>query len=131
MINEKLQQHAQTILDQAQALSDNTSPPLNEGQQKYIGRIQRNTTELMDVYSRLRQMPIRDVMSCLNHDIRNLITPIVGYAELLDMQVVGPLTEQQRNEVRSICRTARELGDVLDSTLESLRKEHNPESEPL
>lgn len=57
-------------------------------------------------------------LASLSHEIRNPVNAIVGYAELLEMGLSGPLTEAQRRQVGRIRESSRHLlsllGDVID-----------------
>lgn len=127
----KLHSHAEQIQDNVRFLVDDTTSPMNDAQLKYLDRILRNTIEFQDVYTRLSNMPIGDVLSILNHDIRNLITPVIGYAELLDMRMVGPLSDVQGQHVKAICQEAGRLRDELDTILETTREQRADSSDSL
>lgn len=124
----QMQQHAESIISHTQALMTETAT-LNVAQIKYLEKISRNTREFLDVFGRLDKMPLPDLVSVLNHDIRNVITPIVGYAELLDMQVVGELTSQQQSKIKSVCQDAEQLRDALDMLLARMRRQQTSQGD--
>lgn len=119
-MNDQLQLHAQTILDKLGILDEHN--PLEDTKCKFLNRIRRNTSEFLDIYNRLQQVPHHEILAILNHDARNLITPIVGYAELLEMQSKD-LTRQQQTLIKDIADHARGLASELDRWLAQIRAE--------
>lgn len=63
---------------------------------------------------------IETLTSRLAHDLRNPLNLIVGYADLLNMESFGPLTEKQKSFVAAIQGGARELGQEIARAQERL-----------
>jgi PAS domain S-box-containing protein len=57
-------------------------------------------------------------LAMMSHEIRTPINAIMGYAELLELELSGPLTEKQRAQLRRVRASSRHLlalvNDVLD-----------------
>lgn len=99
-MNKQLRHRAIVLLHHADALElslDGESLPVF---QRLIARIQSATMKLIQFYDELATLTSHERSHHITHDILNLITPIVGYVELLEMRfedtVVEPLTELQK-----------------------------------
>ena len=57
-------------------------------------------------------------LSTMSHEVRTPINAVIGYAELLQMEIAGPLTEMQRDYLVRVRGASQHLlaliGDVLD-----------------
>ena len=77
-----------------------------------------------------------DFLAMMSHDLRTPLNAIAGYAELLDLQIAGPVTEEQRLHLRRIRASGQYLLGLIDSILtlarlESGRVEYRPADVPL
>jgi PAS domain S-box-containing protein len=59
--------------------------------------------------------------SAVSHDLRTPLTSIMGYAEFLEDEIGGTLTEQQQGYVLQIMRGARRLEHLVDDLLDFAR----------
>jgi len=50
----------------------------------------------------------------LSHELRNPLNAIIGFADLLQEETAGPLTERQRLYVRNILTSAQALFDRIN-----------------
>ena len=125
-MNSQLATHAHSINEQIETLLNNNDDPVNERQLAFLEKIQTNTTSFIDAYERLSQMPMIEIASALNHDVRNLITPISGYIELLEMQVVGTLSVGQNEVVQTMMFHVNELRIGLDALISNMRGQLKP-----
>lgn len=62
-------------------------------------------------------------MASMSHELRSPLNSIVGFAQLLDEEVDGPLSEGQRESVTMIRRSAEELIRLLTDVLDLARLE--------
>ncbi len=59
-----------------------------------------------------------DFLATMSHEIRTPINAMVGYAELLEMGVNGPLTDRQRQSVDRIRSSGAHLTSLVDDILD-------------
>jgi len=59
----------------------------------------------------------------MSHELRTPLNAIAGYAELLEMGVRGPITEEQRDDLERIRRSQRALLALVDDVLSFARIE--------
>jgi signal transduction histidine kinase len=62
-------------------------------------------------------------LATMSHEIRTPINAVLGFAELLDLDIGGPLTPQQREYVRRIIASSRHLGGLVSDVLDLSRIE--------
>jgi sigma-B regulation protein RsbU (phosphoserine phosphatase) len=60
-------------------------------------------------------------LATLSHDLRSPLNAIDSYAELIEMEILGPLTEKQREALGRIRMSGRHLLAVLENVLEMTR----------
>jgi phosphoserine phosphatase RsbU/P len=60
-------------------------------------------------------------LSTLAHDLRSPLTAVDSYSELLEMEMLGPVTDRQREALGRIRMSGRHLLAVLESVLEMAR----------
>jgi signal transduction histidine kinase len=64
-----------------------------------------------------------DFLSLLSHELRNPLTAVVGYADLLEAGIPGPVTEKQRGQLVRIKDSAWELLSLIDQMLARVRED--------
>jgi len=64
-----------------------------------------------------------DFLAVMSHELRTPLNAISGYVELLDMQIAGPVTEQQRNYLSRIQNSEQHLLALLEDVLGFARLE--------
>jgi PAS domain S-box-containing protein len=57
-------------------------------------------------------------VATMSHEIRTPINAVLGYSDLLDLGVHGPLNDPQREQVRRILRSARHLLSLVNDSLD-------------
>jgi signal transduction histidine kinase len=69
-----------------------------------------------------------DFLAVVNHELRTPLTAVVGYADLLEAGIPGPVTEKQRRQLVRIKESAWDLLELIDGILGYARYEgENPE----
>jgi signal transduction histidine kinase len=64
-----------------------------------------------------------DFLAVMSHELRTPLNAISGYVELLDMQIAGPVTEQQRSYLSRIHNSEQHLLALLEDVLGFARLE--------
>ncbi|HEX3159631.1 MAG TPA: ATP-binding protein, partial [Gemmatimonadaceae bacterium] len=57
-------------------------------------------------------------LATMSHEIRTPINAIVGYAQLIELGVAGPVTEQQRSYLARLAATSDHLRGLVDDVLD-------------
>ena len=60
-------------------------------------------------------------LATMSHEIRTPINAVMGYADLLEMEIPGPLTEKQREQLKRIKASNEHLLGIIDEVLEFSR----------
>ena len=71
-----------------------------------------------------------EFLSLLNHEFRTPLQAIVGYTELLEREIHGPLTAAQRHDLMRIQESQQHLLGLVTTFLEvarETRSAHGPE----
>ena len=77
---------------------------------------------------RAAQRAKADFLAVVNHELRTPLTAVVGYADLLEAGIPGPVTEKQRRQLVRIKASAWDLLELIDGILSYARYEgENPE----
>lgn len=58
-----------------------------------------------------------DFLTTMSHELRTPLNAIAGYAEILNLEIAGPLTERQRQYVHSIATSERHLLGLINDVL--------------
>jgi len=64
-----------------------------------------------------------EFLAVMSHELRTPLNAIGGYAELMEMGIRGPLTEQQRDDLRRIQRSQQHLLGLINEVLNYARLE--------
>ena len=88
-------------------------------------RVAERTRELREAYEHLQELDRlkNNFVNSVSHELRTPLTSIMGYAEFLEDEIGGPLSEQQVNFVREILRGSRRLELLLNDLLDYARIE--------
>ncbi|HEX2778263.1 MAG TPA: ATP-binding protein [Gemmatimonadaceae bacterium] len=62
-----------------------------------------------------------DFLATMSHELRTPLNAIAGYTELLEMELRGPVTEEQREDFRRIRRSQRHLLALVNDVLNFAR----------
>jgi|GEM_PF-1665814 len=82
-------------------------------------RLQQDQIETLRELDRLKG----DFINSASHELRTPLTSITGYAEFLEDEVGGPLSEDQRGFVTQIQEGAKRLQRIVDDMLDFARLE--------
>lgn len=82
-------------------------------------RRQQTRIERLEELDRLK----RDFLNVASHELRTPLSSILGYAEFLEDELEGPLTEGQAAYVRHIQDSAARLRSIVDDILDFARME--------
>lgn len=100
------------ILKLTQSLIDNADH-LGKSQVESLEKVHRNTHTFIESFDTKFNESLKVFVSYLNHDALNYVTPILGYSELVAMQVHGSLTEKDGQVANQICDLAYALREEL------------------
>jgi PAS domain S-box-containing protein len=62
-----------------------------------------------------------EFLAVMSHELRTPLNAIDGYAELLELEVRGPITETQRDDIRRIRRSQKHLLSLINDVLNFVR----------
>ena len=62
-----------------------------------------------------------DFLATMSHELRTPLNAIAGYTELLEMELRGPITDEQRDDLRRIRRSQRHLLALVNDVLNFAR----------
>ena len=62
-------------------------------------------------------------LATMSHEIRTPLNAVIGYSDLLDLEIAGPLTELQRSQLRRIRGSSMHLLGIIDEVLDFSRVE--------
>ena len=62
-----------------------------------------------------------DFLAVMSHELRTPLNAIDGYAELLELEVRGPITPAQREDIRRIRRSQKHLLSLINDVLNFVR----------
>lgn len=85
----------------------------------------RSRKELERLYAEVQHasQAKSDFLAVVSHELRTPLTAVLGYADILDGGIGGPLTEQQRQHVGRIRDSGRHLLDLIEEILTYARAE--------
>jgi signal transduction histidine kinase len=62
-------------------------------------------------------------LAVMSHELRTPLNAILGYADLLDAEISGPLSDQQHQHLQRVQSSARHLRELIDQVLSLARIE--------
>jgi PAS domain S-box-containing protein len=64
-----------------------------------------------------------EFLTTMSHELRTPINAIIGYAELLDMELAGPVTEEQATQLKRVQASSRHLLGLVEDILDLAKVE--------
>ena len=77
-------------------------------------RALRDRTDALEAADRLKNV----FLSNVSYEVRTPLTSILGFAETLDLGLVGELSPKQREYVLDIKRSSEELKTIIDAIID-------------
>jgi hypothetical protein len=114
--------HIDKIITAAHALISDYSGHLSDKQTDFVRIILANAERFIHLATDFMSVPHAEVTPELRHELGNPLTPILGYSELLEMQLVNSMTPDQQTHVLAIASSTRELRQIVDDLLDQARK---------
>jgi PAS domain S-box-containing protein len=62
-------------------------------------------------------------LATMSHEIRTPLNSVMAYTDLLDMELAGPLTDEQRKQIRKIRSSSQHLLGIIEDVLDLSRIE--------
>lgn len=112
--------HNQLILKHVNVLLDTDGTKLNELQLSSLTLIKQYTQELAAAIEEKDSVPNNEIARFIRHDLLNLLTPVVGYAEMLSDGWVGALSDEQSEHMQIILHTVHDLLKLIEDEKISL-----------
>lgn len=109
-ICDQIRGHIETIARRSHALLQNG---LNAEDQDIIRTSQDNAAQCLALLRQARDLSPMDQSDFLNHHVRNLLTPIHGYTQLIEMYSADQLTGEQLENLQHIEQAVRAVCDDL------------------
>jgi signal transduction histidine kinase len=108
-----LVEHVDTLL---------TGGNLPEKPSRFLSMILRNTDWLLDLSESFFKVTPAEVSQQLRHDMLNPLTPMVGYADLLNNRLLDSMNHTQREHVHAIYLHISHLREIVNTLVDEARR---------
>lgn len=105
----------QLILTHVNVLLDANDTSLNEMQLNSLGLIKKYTQDLTLAIQTNEALPATEIARFMRHDLLNLLTPVVGYAEMLSDGWIGKLDAEQSEHMKIILYAVHDLLKLIEA----------------
>jgi signal transduction histidine kinase len=87
------------------------------------GEVQRSMAESQEsrAEAELANRVKSEFLATMSHEIRTPINAMLGYADILDLGISGPLTETQRSQIERIRLSGKHLTSLIEDLLDFAR----------
>lgn len=107
-VNQQLQDQAEEMEEQATEME-----ALNEELQVTNGQLEERTAEAEAANRAKAQF-----LANMSHDLRTPLNAVIGYVDLLQLEIHGPLTANQQDMVERIGRSGNHLRTLIEDVLD-------------
>lgn len=111
MTTDHIYEYLNLIYDSAQFLLQSDS--LSARQYRHLNAIVSSAGDFAELFAEFETVPLHRVSAELRHNLYNLLTPMMGYAELLATQKSGPLSTEQAKYATFLCKYTNVLRDSV------------------
>jgi signal transduction histidine kinase len=111
-------------VEEAQALSEELEQANAELQETTLAaEAARDAAEVARSEAEAANRAKSQFLAMMSHELRTPLNAIAGYAELLQMEIRGPITAEQREDLERIRRSQRTLLSLIEDVLSFARIE--------
>jgi signal transduction histidine kinase len=103
------------ILSHSAMLLEPSDTPLSELQRNSISLIQKYTNELYNALNTSEALSEQEMLRFMRHELLNLLTPIVGYVEMLQDGWIGKLNPDQSSHIEIISYAVQDVLEIIES----------------
>jgi signal transduction histidine kinase len=115
IMQQVLERYIGIILSHSALLLEPSDNPLSDIQRNSIGLIQKYTNELNSAISRSEALSEEEMRRFMRHELLNLLTPIVGYVEMLQDGWIGKLNLDQSSHIEIIAYAVQDVLEIIES----------------
>jgi signal transduction histidine kinase len=120
---------ALTFLTLAAAMSETVQAQADRARLLEAERTARTNAENAEREARFANKAKSDFLAVMSHELRTPLTAIVGYTDLLQSGVSGPLADKQKEYLARIKSTSDHLRELIDGILTFSRLEVGQEAD--
>ena len=115
MMQHLLESYFAMILAHSALLLEASDSPLTEIQKSSITLISKYTEELKQSVKKTEILSETEMHRFLRHELLNVLTPIVGYIEMLADGWIGKLTPDQAAHIEIIYYAVHDVQSIIES----------------
>ena len=132
VIREVLRTHPIVVVGEQVCPNPHYLPPEKVGQDRVEAEVDWMIATIHQTRAAARALEIAnrakaDFLSVISHELRTPLSAIIGYAELLEEGISGPVNENQRKQLGRVHASARHLTSLIEDILSYVRLEAGQE----